>query len=736
MSRIIVPYNAGILSAQGILHSIKEALIHKQVLLPVEEAELMIPALIKQLSNKGKEQLIADGVSGNNLIIKEIRLYLRLVGQEHTIEIFYKDGMILKMEFLKSYVSIFNYRPTDLKIELESIRIIVSEIEEKIKCLDLPIKKLKLKPHFIQTAILNPDLKYDGYKWDKLKEGDEISGPALVLNDNASIFLEKGWNLQATFTKDLIISRQRIDDNSNLFKQEAILLELFQNRFQAIAEGMGVQLQRTAMSINIRERLDFSCAILDASGNLIVNAPHIPVHLGSLGFCAKMILQSYALNKGDILLTNHPAFGGSHLPDLTLIAPVFDQNDKLIAFVLNRAHHAEIGGLRPGSMSPDAKNLEEEGVIFLPFYLAINDQYKWSKLRDMLHGAIYPSRRVDENIADLKSAVASLKYGQDKLKDLSATYGSDNIEKYMNNILDRSERILTQIIYERKNFDKTCVEYMDDGTKIQLRIKVIEGLMYFDFSGSSKPHSGNLNANKSIIYSAVMYALRLLAIEDIPLNDGLMRKVKIVLPESFLSPNFPEIHKNCPAVAGGNTEVSQRVVDCIIRCFGLSACSQGTMNNFLFGNQKFSYYETIGGGVGAGPGFNGRSGIHQHMTNTRITDPEDLEYRFPVVLKEFSIRENSGGHGKWKGGNGLVRKVEFLEDMEVTILSQHRNEAPYGLLGGENGKKGRQFIVRNDGKIDELKAMDQTLVKAGESISIETPGGGGFGNIENLNTHD
>ena len=511
---------------------------------------------------------------------------------------------------------------------------------------------------------------------------------------------------------------------------EAVELELFTNRFSAIAEEMGAQLQRTAFSVNVKERLDFSCALLDADAELLVNAPHIPVHLGSLGVCARLVLEKLPLEPGDVIMTNHPRYGGSHLPDVTLLSAVFSDEGERIGYVINRAHHAEIGGKRPGSMPPDARSLEEEGVVITPMYLVKGGEAKWEAVEGLFTQCLYPTRSLAENMADLNAALASLRSGAEALQQLTRAHGLPKVKHYMAALKNMAAQALEEALAAIPPGEYSAEERLDDGSRLAARINIQQGALDIDFSGTAPVHPHNLNANISIVYSVVLYVLRLLVKKDIPLNEGLMRRVRIHLPEgSLLHPHFEDDGAKCPAVVGGNTEVSQRLTDTLLKALGMAACSQGTMNNFLFGNARFGYYETIGGGAGAGPGFAGRSAVHQHMTNTRITDPEELELRYPVRLLRFAIRRGSGGVGEWPGGDGIIREFLFLEAVEMTLLSQHRVEAPYGMAGGGPGLPGVQMLIHAGGTEEPLAGMDSRALLPGDGVRIETPGGGGWADV-------
>jgi 5-oxoprolinase (ATP-hydrolysing) len=521
--------------------------------------------------------------------------------------------------------------------------------------------------------------------------------------------------------------------STNGIANEASQLELFTNRFMSIAENMGVLLQRTSLSVNVKERLDFSCALLDAEAELIANAPHIPVHLGSLGVCVRSVLKQISIEKGDVVITNHPKYGGSHLPDVTLISSVYSLDNELIGYVVNRCHHSEIGGIRPASMPPNSTNLAEEGVVIPPMYLVKNGEMRWDEIRQVLTSAKYPTRSLNENLADLNAALASNRNGEIALQNLVAQYGLSKVHFYMNRLKIYSTQKMTERlqifgkgIYEAEEFlDKESKADFESTSNLKVRVQITENECIIDFTGSAKTHHGNLNANISIVNSVVVYVLRLLLSEKIPLNDGILKAVKLIIPDnSILNPYFPENPEDCPAVVGGNVELSQRLTDTLLKAFGILACSQGTMNNFLFGNANFGYYETICGGSGAGENFAGTSGVHTHMTNTRITDAEVMELRYPVYLNRFEIRENSGGNGKFKGGNGIIREVTFLENVEVSLIRQHQEQQPYGLQGGENGKIGKHELRKSN---DSVVSGNEFSAQKGDILTIWTPGGGGFG---------
>jgi len=723
IKEIVLPYDAGILSAFGIFHASLERSAKLQVLAPLVAVEENINGLFKNLEDQVIREFSTDNIICSVSDITHHFIYLRLKGQSNCIELDRKENTDLESAFAKSYRSLYGYYPNNPIIEVERIEVIgqIKQVLEKETKRENSNSSLNSDGSFIYPIIDH----------DSIHEGVDICGPAILRHQNSTAFIPENWKGTADKQGNVLLKKDQRNSTKETIKSESIHQSLFTNRFMAIADEMGHQLQRTSFSVNIKERLDFSCAILNEQGRLLVNAPHIPVHLGSLGICGRLMIAARSLNRGDVLLTNHPMYGGSHLPDLTMMAAAFTEDNKLIGYLINRAHHAEIGGSKPGSMPPDAKSLDEEGVTFTPFYLIKDGVFQEKELLNKLNNSTYPSRQTDHNIADLKAGIASLEFGRKALIQLTEKYGLEKVHHYMNSLTSISSDAILQadLINEIINngTEYHALESIDDGHQIQVRIYGNVDKVIFDFDGTSGVHPDNLNANISIIYSAVLYVLRLLIKDDIPLNEGFLNNVIIEVPKgTFLNPDFEDDAQQCPAVVGGNTEISQRVVDTLIKAFGLSACSQGTMNNFLFGNDRFGYYETICGGVGAGNGFDGRSASHQHMTNTRITDIEELENNYPVLLNEFSIQENSGGHGKYKGGDGIVRKLTFTEDVDMTIISQHREISPYGLLGGEDGSLGEQFIKRKSGEVIEIKGIGAHKMEAGDSIEIRTPGGGGY----------
>lgn len=726
--KIIVPYDAGLLSAYGIGTAVEEKLVTRQVLLPLAVASSTFTELIRNAEAEAREFLTERGVSQTETTF--VAAYLRFSGQDATIEVESRDVALLPGLFEEKYRELYGHWVESGAIELESVKVKVSGIRHRPPGSRLQADSYTPEPRKTKQAFFQgKETKAPVFSWDELLPGAIVTGPALVASGTSTLWIAPGWEarFQDGLNAVLTVFNQAAEQSGTV--HESIALELFTNRFRSIAEEMGALLVRTAFSVNIKERLDFSCALLDAAGDLVVNAPHIPVHLGGLGLCARKVLEVLPLGPGDVAITNHPGFGGSHLPDITLIAPVYFQH-KLLGYVANRAHHAELGGKRPGSMPPDAGNLAEEGVVIPPMRLVTAGQAQWNEIEAVLRMAPYPSRSVPENLADLNAALSSIKAGQKALLELCKKEGADRVLYYMQKLKDYSDQKLWEKLGQLDENLLQARETLDDGSVLQVAVKRLPDLLEVDFSGSAGVHPGNLNATPAIVRSAVIYVLRLLINEAIPLNEGIMRRVRIVLPAGMLNPPFPEDPALCPAVVGGNTEVSQRLVDTLVKALKLSACSQGTMNNLLFGNDSFGYYETICGGTGAGKGFAGADAVHHHMTNTRITDPEIMEWRYPVFVEEFSIRKNSGGNGRWKGGDGVNRKLVFREPVQLTIVSQHRLEPPFGMDGGEEGAAGQQWIEKASGEKLALSGVDAADLDMGDAVVIQTPGGGGWGGSE------
>jgi 5-oxoprolinase (ATP-hydrolysing) len=556
-----------------------------------------------------------------------------------------------------------------------------------------------------------------------LPAGQLLVGPAVIVDASATTVVEPGWTAAHSARGDLILrAPARKSARRATAEVDPVRLEIFNNSFMSVAEQMGLALQNTAHSVNIKERLDFSCAIFDPHARLIANAPHMPVHLGSMGDSVRTALAANP-GPGDVIALNNPYHGGTHLPDVTVVMPVYDAAGRHILFsVAARGHHADIGGATPGSMPAASTTLDEEGVLIDNFLLVSDGRFREPEFRALLASGPYPVRNADQNVGDIQAQIAACTKGARELAHLMQVWGEDVVLAYMDhvraNAADAVRRLLPSLPDGRFRYA------LDDGSAVQVSLTVDRerGRARIDFTGSSPQQPTNFNAPASICRAATLYVLRALLDEDIPLNDGCLEPIDLVIPEgSMLQPRYPA------AVVAGNVETSQVVTDALFGATGRLAAAQGTMNNFTFGNDSHQYYETICGGAGAGPDFDGASAVHTHMTNSRLTDPEVLEWRFPVLLEAFRIRRGSGGAGRWRGGDGVVRRLRFREPMTASLLANRRKVAPFGLEGGAPGALGRARIERRDGEIVELGATAQVLLQAGDVVVIETPGGGGFG---------
>jgi 5-oxoprolinase (ATP-hydrolysing) len=568
------------------------------------------------------------------------------------------------------------------------------------------------------------------YRREDTQPGSRIAGPALLIEPHQTIVVEPGWGAEITAKNHVVLRRGEAARMAPAVgtKADPVMLEVFNNLFMSIAEQMGLTLQNTAYSVNIKERLDFSCAVFDAEGNLVANAPHMPVHLGSMDKSVESVIRAYEgrIRPGDVYAINAPYNGGTHLPDITVVTPVFDDGgEKILFFVASRGHHADVGGIAPGSMSPRATHIEEEGVYIDNFLMVEEGRFREAELTALLTGAAYPVRNVVQNVNDLKAQIAANEKGVSELSRMVAHFGLPVVQAYMGHVQDNAAESVRRVLDALAD---CSFEYeMDQGCFIRVRITVDKAKREatVDFTGTSRQREDNFNAPEPVTRAAVLYVFRVMVEGNIPMNAGCLRPIRIVIPEgSMLSPQYPA------AVVAGNVEVSQAVTNCLFGALEALSASQGTMNNLTFGNDLYQYYETICSGSPAGPGFDGTDGVHVHMTNSRLTDPEVLEFRYPVLLEDFHIRKGSGGRGRWKAGDGTSRTIRFLEAMECALLTSHRRVRPFGISGGEPGEVGRNVVRRADGRLDPLGGCDQTRLEAGEAITVVTPTGGGYGKPE------
>ncbi len=567
---------------------------------------------------------------------------------------------------------------------------------------------------------------------DDLQPGDCISGPAIIIDSTGTNVVETGWQAELTESNCLILKRVGTEVKppvgAPLMTEKApdpVMLEIFNNLLRAIAEQMGITLQNTATSVNIKERLDFSCAIFDQNGQLVANAPHIPVHLGSMSESVQALINAKGntLQPGDVYISNNPYNGGTHLPDITAITPVFE-GQNILFYVASRGHHADIGGITPGSMPPHSSTIEQEGILLDNFHLVSGGKFQESELLKHLNSGSYPARNPQQNIADLQAQIAANESGVQELRKMVKHFGLATTQAYMQHVQNNAEASVRRVIEVLQDGEFTYKT--DNGAQIKVKITIDQSSRSacIDFTGTSEQQTTNFNAPAAVCKAAVLYVFRTLVDDNIPLNAGCLKPLEIIIPEGcMLNPRYPA------AVVAGNVETSQVIVDALYGALGVMAASQGTMNNFTFGNQKHQYYETICGGSGAGPGFHGTDAVHTHMTNSRLTDPEVLEWRFPVILESFAIRPDSGGKGVTNGGNGVIRRLRFLETMTAGILSSHRVIPPFGLCGGGDGVVGKNYVVRQDGNVEELGSTGTVEMSPGDTFVIETPGGGGYGII-------
>ncbi|UCG50746.1 MAG: hydantoinase B/oxoprolinase family protein [Candidatus Latescibacterota bacterium] len=726
---IVVPEDASLLSALGLGHAAIERLAERQVLRRLDEIRARIPEWIDELAKEAVTELEREGFAKNDIEIRRTIISMRFTGQDSGLQVEFDSASSIDMDFRSKYEKVFGYYPKDRPIEIESIRIVASSRLEN----DIP-RISKTHPTRV-TPSRKLDAWFDGgwrpipvFERDDIPPGTEICGPALVFERYSVTAVENDWMLRMDDSRALVLQKTQTGESTiKTAHPEVIRLELFTNRFTTIAKEMGEMLRRTAISTNVKERMDFSCALLDADGELVVNAPHIPVHLGAIGMCVRGVREAGPMEPGDVVVTNHPKYGGSHLPDVTVVSPVHLPDGQLLGYVANRAHHAEIGGAQPGSMPSTASTLAEEGVVIPPTHVFKNGRACWDDLERLLAEAPHPSRAIDENLADLRAAVAANRKGGAALLKLAEDHGKDTVRHYMTALKEWAASKIRAALQKVPDGTYEATERLDDGSVLRVKIDIAGDHAHADFSGSAGVSPGNLNATPAVVTSVVIYVLRLLVKETLPLNEGLMHAITLNVPRGLLNPPFHDDPTRAPAVVGGNVETSQRLVDCLLKALELAACSQGTMNNVSFGTDRFSYYETVCGGAGAGPDFDGASAVHTHMTNTRITDPEILEHRYPIRLERFAIRRGSGGDGAYRGGDGAVREMTFLDRMSLSVLGQHRVIGPYGLRGGDAGKQAVQRLVRANGETVKLGSIDGCEVGPGDRFILETPGGGGYG---------
>ncbi|HRE59843.1 MAG TPA: hydantoinase B/oxoprolinase family protein [Micropepsaceae bacterium] len=725
MESIFIHRYAGVLSAFGIGHTGIRVQHDAAILAPLSpETEARAQEIAAELAARARADVAAQGAS-TDAITTLSTAHLRYEGTDTTLEVKLAAPAAMRAGFTALHRQRFGFSDETKPVFVESL---------SVEALSIPETKAAAGPALATTAKpLGATRLYAEGSWheapicdaNSLSPGEMVAGPALITEPLSTIVIEPGWQAQRTHAGNLHLTRIAPRARAMVaHTADPVRVELFANLFMSIAEQMGLTLEKTASSVNIKERLDFSCAIYDHDGNLIANAPHMPVHLGSMGESVAAVRAGHpAMQAGDVFALNAPYAGGTHLPDVTVVMPVFDEaGQKILFYTAARGHHADIGGISPGSMPPFSRSVEEEGVLLDNVKIAGNGRFHEAELRALLTSGTWPSRNPDLNIADLKAQIAACQKGANELRAAASHFGLGVVQAYMGHVQDQAEAAVRAVI--GRLADGAFTLTMDGGAKIAVRISVdrTSRSATIDFTGTSPQQKNNFNAPAPVAKAAVLYAFRCLVDADIPLNAGCLRPLSIIVPEgSMLKPHYPA------AVVAGNVETSQALTDAIMAALNAMAASQGTMNNLTFGNARHQYYETICGGAGAGPGFDGESAIHTHMTNSRLTDPEILEFRFPVIVESFVIRRGSGGDGKWRGGDGVVRTLRFREAMTASILSTRRETAPFGLAGGSDAMQGLNHIRRADGSITPLKGADVADVAAGDAIIIATPGGGGYG---------
>ncbi|HEX6528497.1 MAG TPA: hydantoinase B/oxoprolinase family protein, partial [Burkholderiales bacterium] len=671
-----------------------------------------------------RDELVLQGVPADRVEVKR-RAHLKYDGTDTALIVSLSTRESMVAEFEAAYRKQFSFLMPGRALVAEAVSVeavargeAFAERASKSKLPAQPVEKIRM---FTGGAWHDAPL----YRREQLAAGQRIDGPAIIAEANATTVVEPEWAARVTQLDHLVLERTKARKSEKAIGTEVdpVRLEIFNNLFMSIAEQMGLRLQNTAYSVNIKERLDFSCAIFDGEGNLIANAPHMPVHLGSMSESIKTVIRENAgrIRPGNVYVLNAPYNGGTHLPDVTVITPVFLQG-RVLFYVGSRGHHADIGGLTPGSMPATSKVVEEEGVLIDNFLLVEEGRFREEATRKLLASGRFPARNIDQNIADLRAQIAANEKGVQELGRMVEEFGLDVVQAYMRHVQDNAEESVRRVIGVLKDgaFDLP----LDNGAHIRVAIKIgpDKRSATIDFTGTSLQLDNNFNAPTAVCMAAVLYVFRTLVDADIPLNSGCLKPLDVIVPDGcMLRPRYPA------AVVAGNVETSQCLTEALYGALGVMASAQGTMNNFTFGNARYQYYETVGGGSGAGPGFDGADVVQTHMTNSRLTDPEVLEWRFPVRLESFEIRHGSGGGGRWRGGNGAVRRVRFLEPMTAAILSGHRLVPPHGMAGGEPGTPGRNSVLRADGGRSELGPFDQTEMAAGDQFVIESPGGGGYG---------
>ncbi|MBO6505534.1 MAG: hydantoinase B/oxoprolinase family protein [Kordiimonadaceae bacterium] len=725
MEKALIPPFAGVLSALGMGMADQRAIAEKAVEVSSHETNVVMAA-INDVINKAKQQLQVQGVALDEIEVKS-SLKVKYEGTDTTLPLQFNGLGNLRNEFEIAHMQQFGFVEADTPlvieaVEAEAIARLHSEIQslensgsQQSRQADIPVYTVGKK--LTASVVHRKDLAI----------GSPLNGPAIIIEDGSTTVVEPDWQAETTANGSLLLHRTKERMQAEIEHETAdpIMLEIFNNLFMSVAEEMGGVLAKTAHSVNVKERLDFSCAVFDEQSRLIANAPHMPVHLGSMGESVGAIAEARrgTMKPGDVFMVNDPTAGGTHLPDITVVTPIFlDGSSEPDFFVASRGHHADVGGTTPGSMPPDSKTLSDEGISFINFQLVDDGSFLTDQVVQALCDSAHPARNPAQNIADLKAQVAANARGAMLVKNLVSYYGIATVSRYMEfvrqNAAEAVRAVIGRLTAGRYEYKMDCGATIN----VSLQPRPEEGRLTVDFTGSSEQLSNNYNAPYAVVKAAVLYVFRVLAGGDIPLNSGCLEPIDIIMPDgSMMNPG-----ENA-AVVAGNVETSQAITNALFLATGELAASQGTMNNFTFGNDTYQYYETIAGGTGAGQSFDGTDAIHSHMTNSRLTDIEVLEWRYPVLVREFGVRAGSGGVGAHQGGSGVVREFEFLEPMEISLLANHYLSGPPGFAGGRGGKPGEASILRTDGTLDKLNYADKSVLNTGDRIRIETPGGGGYG---------
>lgn len=724
---VLVPPLAGVLSAYGI--GLADATAMREQSLEAELDETVrerVERLCAELADRTRDDLRADGVP-DSAITTRARVLLRYAGTDAALAVALDSVAAMGEEFTAVHRTRFGFTmDKPVVVETVSVEATGTTGEHGSGPVAPAPREGALQARATVTMYAEGrEQQAPLHRREDLRPTDTVTGPAVVAEDDATTVVDPGWQATTNATGHLVLTRARPrpDRTAVGTRVDPVMLEVFNSLFMSIAEQMGVRLENTAHSVNIKERLDFSCALFDAGGNLIANAPHIPVHLGSMGESIKEVLRRNegTLRPGDVYAINDPYHGGTHLPDVTVVTPVFE-GDELRFLVASRGHHAEIGGTTPGSMPAFSRMIQEEGVLFDNWLLVRDGTLREAETRDLLTSAPYPSRSPDTNLADLRAQIAANEKGIAELRRMTDQFGADVVQAYMGHVQDNAEESVRRIVARLQ--DGGFRYETDAGAVIQVALTVDHDARsaVLDFTGTSPQQPGNTNAPRSVVMAAVLYVFRTLVGEDIPLNSGCLKPLDVRIPPgSMLDPTYPA------ATVAGNVETSQAVTGALYGALGGRAEGSGTMNNLTFGNDRVQYYETVASGSGAGDGFDGTDAVQTHMTNSRLTDPEILEWRLPVLLESFAVREGSGGAGRWHGGGGVERRIRFREPVTVALLSGHRRVPPYGAEGGEPGALGEQYVERAGGAVDRLEGCDTAELAAGDVLVVRTPGGGGTG---------